>query len=83
MSTVTHVANVKLTRKPGFHYFINGAGDIVEMDRKTKERKTVHTHTFTPEKGFIYFLTPNGIGKSPRVPRKKKELEVTAEPVAQ
>ena len=72
--------HIKITREKGCHYYANGKGDILKLNRGTKEVTTVHAHAFTPEKGFFYFINDQGhIAQTIRVTRKKKE--VVAEPV--
>ena len=72
MSESVVVAETKVVREAGFHYFVQGTG-VVKQDRKTKEKVVVAADVFTPEKGFFYFLNNDGnVAKTVRVSRGKK-----------
>lgn len=75
------VANTGLQREKGFHYFIDGTGSVVKMNRATKERSIAVQNAVVPEKGFIYSLGPNGtVLRTARVPRQKKPAAVPPPP---
>ena len=74
MAVSTVVGSVKITREKGCHYYCDGQGNVLKLNRATKVKSTAHAHAFTPEKGFFYFINDQGhVAKTARVARKKKE----------
>jgi len=84
MAVSTVVGHVKITREKGCHYYCDGQGNVLKLNRATKEKSTAHAHAFVPEKGYFYFINDQGhVAKTVRVARKKKETTtpVAAQPV--
>lgn len=85
MAESTVVANTNIQREKGCHYYCDGQGDVLKLNRATKEKGVAIANAFTPEKGFFYFINDGGnVAKTVRVARKKKEVvpATDATPVA-
>ena len=67
------VGNAKVTREPGYLYYVSGKGDVARVKRGTKGSQIVLKGAVVRQPGYLYYVSKSGQVERTRMARGKQK----------